>query len=249
MHTDNTSDRIKSDGSGRNDWFARVRRGFGILTELIFPKSNTEKLLDILGPEKVADMIPHVEIAEDDLVPSARDAHAVWPYRHPLAESIIHLVKSGGDRAAAECSGVAAWRYIEQHLLVKIKSDEIILVPIPLSPRRRRQRGYNQSEWIAEAIAKHSDPKKVEAKVVMRTDILKRTAHGTRQALKNRKERQASVEQHIFRAMFQRNECIATEFIIIDDVITTGSTLAAAREALVAAGVMKEHIHILAVAH
>ncbi len=259
MHTNSASDRIKSSGGNRSDWFARVRSGFGMLTELIFPKSDTEKLLDILGPEKVADMIPHAEIAEDDLVLAARDAHAVWPYRHPLAESIIHLLKSGGSRVAAECAGIAAWRYIEQRLFEKMRNHEIILIPIPLSPRRRRERGYNQSEWIAEAIARYAhvkrnrNDKKKEVKIDVRTDILERITHTTRQALKNKAERQQAISKHIFRAVIPPSSPSLSSstpiYIIIDDVITTGSTLASAREALVVARVAAEDVLILALGH
>lgn len=222
------------------------------IVELIFPKSDAERLLEVLGPEKVADMIPQADISpERDLVPAARDAHAVWPYRHPLAESIIHLVKSSGSRAAAECAGIAAWRYIKERILSEMdkKHDAtnltIILVPIPLSPRRRRERGYNQSEWIAEAIVRYGI---LKTKIEVRSDILRRTSHAGRQALKNRDERRASVEQNIFEAKLKKDDSFtAATYIIIDDVITTGSTLAAARRALVIAGAKK--IICLAVGH
>jgi ComF family protein len=101
------------------------------------------------------------------------------------------------------------------------------LIPIPLHPDRFRERGYNQSALIAEKIAKISQKP-------LLSDCLYRIRNTQRQSeMKNRSERIANVEG-AFR-------CIASDRIIqrnigvVDDVLTSGSTLYAAIQAIYAA--------------
>ena len=90
------------------------------------------------------------------------------------------------------------------------------VVPVPLHPKKQKQRGYNQSQWIACGISE-SLQKPVSL------DNLKRNLHTSTQTRKNRYERWENVE-NIFEVT-RPEEFKGKHILLIDDVVTTGSTL------------------------
>ena len=92
------------------------------------------------------------------------------------------------------------------------------IVPVPLSPQRQRQRGYNQSEHIALGIAE-------QLRVPVRTDWIERTVDNPSQTTLAPSERHANVEG-IF-ALRDVEAITARRVLIVDDVITLGATLTA----------------------
>lgn len=93
-----------------------------------------------------------------------------------------------------------------------------LIIPVPLHPSKKRQRGYNQSDLIAMGISDASG-------IPVGTDILKRTTVTGTQTRKSRYDRWTNVND-IFRVTCpQRLE--GKHVLIVDDVITTGSTIEA----------------------
>ena len=93
-----------------------------------------------------------------------------------------------------------------------------LIVPVPLHPRKQKTRGYNQSEWIARGIASTMD-------LPVITNNLIRKVHTSTQTHKSRFERWQNVEK-IFG--IEKPEIFTGKHILlIDDVVTTGSTLEA----------------------
>ena len=91
-----------------------------------------------------------------------------------------------------------------------------IIVPVPLHPKKQKIRGYNQSEWIAKGI---SDTLKKPVSL----NNLRRNLHTSTQTRKNRYERWENVE-NIFEVN-RPEEFAGKHILLIDDVVTTGSTL------------------------
>lgn len=112
-----------------------------------------------------------------------------------------------------------------------------VIVPVPLSRRRLRHRGYNQSLQIARGVSSVTGIRVDES-------LLKRIVDNPTQTLRTRAERLANVEG-IFRAV-GGVRVRGLHILLIDDVVTTGATLTACADALVAAGA--ERISILALA-
>ncbi|HEY9444623.1 MAG TPA: phosphoribosyltransferase family protein, partial [Gemmatimonadales bacterium] len=103
-------------------------------------------------------------------------------------------------------------------------TGRVCLIPIPLGARRLAERGYNQSERLAAALAQRVDG-------VVRADLLRRTRDTRTQTALTPEAREANVAG-AFEAIGRPPACV----VLVDDVFTTGATLSAAATALRAAG-------------
>ena len=111
-----------------------------------------------------------------------------------------------------------------------------LIIPIPLHPRRRRQRGYNQSELLARPLAQ-------AVGVAYSATALQRTRHTPPQVGLGPRARAANVRGAFTAAP---DEAHGRAVILIDDVLTTGATMIAAAEALLAAGAASVSAYCLA---
>jgi predicted amidophosphoribosyltransferase len=100
----------------------------------------------------------------------------------------------------------------------------VFLIPVPLGTRRLRQRGYNQSERIAAALGDHLG-------LAVRTDLLRRARETPTQTALTPEARHANVA-----GAFHADSVAGLALVLVDDVFTTGATLASAGAALSTAG-------------
>lgn len=101
-----------------------------------------------------------------------------------------------------------------------LKSYDII-IPVPIHKKRKRQRGYNQSELIVRNLANCIKEKNVNIQVV--TDVLIKTKNNIPQNKLNKEQRTKNI-QNVYE--IQNQEKIFNKNIIIfDDIYTTGSTV------------------------
>jgi len=98
------------------------------------------------------------------------------------------------------------------------------IVPVPMSRKKERRRGYNQAELLARALAKRID--------VRCEMLLTKTSESPTQSLLSRAERAENV-RHAFRASKKTN---GKSLLLIDDICTTGETLRACANELLRAG-------------
>ena len=98
--------------------------------------------------------------------------------------------------------------------------------PVPLHPRRERSRGFNQSELIARELS-------VLTGIPMDTTALRRTRNTPPQvSMDSADDRQSNIED----AFECTTDVPGRRYMLIDDVITTGSTMSACADALKDAG-------------
>lgn len=91
------------------------------------------------------------------------------------------------------------------------------ITSVPIHPKRLRERGFNQAQVIAQTLAALLN--------LPYQDLLIRTVHGSHQAsIRSKDERLTHVSGH-FRLNPRSTTPIASSVLIIDDVLTTGSTL------------------------
>lgn len=100
------------------------------------------------------------------------------------------------------------------------------LIPVPLSPMRHRERGYNQATWLARALS----PSKTQIRWLSRSgDLAAQHTLGRHDRLRGVQDVFTATEAW---ARNRRPDAI----VLIDDVMTTGATLAGAARALLDAG-------------
>ena len=109
-----------------------------------------------------------------------------------------------------------------------------VLVPIPLHPRRLRQRGYDQARLLADGAAK-----RFRLPVV---PLLRRVRETGQQVGRDRTSRERSVRG----AFATTGEVLGARICLIDDVLTTGATASAAADALLIAGAARVEVRTLA---
>lgn len=93
-----------------------------------------------------------------------------------------------------------------------------VIIPVPLHPKRQRTRGYNQSHQLALGISKTLN-------IPINHKTVKRVAYNVSQTKQTRFTRWDNVEK-IFN-IEKRHQLHGKHLLIVDDVITTGSTLEA----------------------
>lgn len=99
--------------------------------------------------------------------------------------------------------------------------DEIgsyVLLPVPLHKLKEKERGYNQSEFIARGISKVLN-------IDVNVDLVKRTKYTQSQTKLNQTERELNVMDAFTLTNPQKSSHDVKNVIIIDDVITTGATI------------------------
>lgn len=130
----------------------------------------------------------------------------------------------------------AALEYIDSDLF----DDIDLLVPIPLHPRRFRQRGFNQAEWICRGLSEvlHIP---IDTEHLVR---VKNNAHQSRLLL----EKRGKNVENIF-AIRYPEEWKGKHILLVDDVITSGSTMYACMKCILPIRACKVSVFSLGWAH
>ncbi len=135
-------------------------------------------------------------------------------------QHVIHKMKFHEQpRIAYDLAREAAYDFMQADFF----EDIDLIIPIPLHPKRLRERGYNQSEWIARALSETTG-------IPVDTTHVSRIRNNPQQALQKAKDRAINVEG-VF-AVNHPEELYRKHILIVDDLITTGSTVRACIKAL-----------------
>jgi ComF family protein len=156
-------------------------------------------------------------------------------YEGKLRDGILKMKHSRGE-TLAELIG-EEWGARDEQLLRSLGAG--IVVPVPLHWRRRWARGYNQSEAVARAVAERLG-------LPCRASCLRRVRHTPLQTAQSAAARLENV-RGAFRA--RGAELAGQTVLLVDDVMTTGSTASEAARALRQAGAARVVVAVLARSH
>lgn len=154
------------------------------------------------------------------LVPVVRASGFLFYVRDSGWRRMIHGFKYRGAWSAARAMG--EW-YGERLAESGLYGGVDAVVPLPLHPLKHLWRGYNQSEYLAEGIAAA-----LGAELDRRS--VRRSRYTAAQALKSRHERAGNVEGAF--AVRRPERLAGKHVLLVDDVMTTGSTLTACAQAI-----------------
>jgi competence protein ComFC len=168
----------------------------------------------------------------------------VYDYRHPPVKKALWALKYKGKKVLAEVFAQAVYEKITEELsdlYVLENFTSPLLIPIPLSAKRKRERGFNQSEVLCREILKeHHMRTSTDQSLILELGekILIKPAETEHQArIRERKSRLRNIAGS-FTAINQ-SRLKGRNVILIDDILTTGATLTEARKVLKLAGARK----------
>jgi len=174
-----------------------------------------------LCPEAEQQLATVTLLRDPVTIPGIDQVFCLGSYDEEILASIVKRLKYSGWYGLQE--------YLPQVLqpLKEFCPADAVLIPLPLHPRRKRERGFNQAEVIAKALTKVTG--------LPVSNVLIRKRFTKQQAKLSEEERTRNVQD-----AFQLNPktpSLPKIGVLIDDVITTGSTLGAAARVLREAGV------------
>lgn len=211
----------------------RIREVFRFIADFLYPASCLLCGVSIPGEEllcpgcrtitekrALAYPSPERHIADVD------DICVLLPYDSEC-RTLVHALKYHGRPSA----GLFFGELIGEKLLSKLRtSDDIRIVPVPLHPAKMRSRGYNQSERIARGIAS------VTGLTIDEESIQRMRVTPTQTALDS--EARAANVSGAFR-FHGKAPLTGITVLLVDDVLTTGSTVMECAKALKEGGAEK----------
>ncbi len=150
---------------------------------------------------------------------------SLWLHKHPVSTSIYQFKYHNQRRYGIHF----AEELVRIYGRTVIRWNPDVIIPIPLHPKRRRKRGYNQAEIVAE---------KIGAELGIRVDssILIRKVNTDPQKKLNHTERKENLKQAFaIRRPLEKGMVI----LVVDDIYTTGNTIDAAAKVLKDGGAEK----------
>ncbi len=181
--------------------------------------------------------------------PDIADTFAVWSYQDTSVRRAILDLKYRGAKRLASVFATAMYDKLLEELSerevfynpLSSAQEKILLLPVPLSKKRERERGFNQSGIIASALAS-LDP----ATFVLSKDALVKSRETPHQS--SFKDRETRLKNLAGSFQVSNPEAVRGKVVIIvDDVTTTGATIAECRKVLLEAGARR--VYGAAVAH
>ncbi len=143
--------------------------------------------------------------------------HTAAAYYHFIkggrVQQLIHNLKYNNKPEVGYITGLNYGNILRESVLYR---DIDLIIPVPLHPKRQRQRGYNQSDSFAKGLSESMD-------VPFYKNVLIRSEATDTQTKKSRLERLENMD-----GAFQlkgHEKIQGKNILIVDDVLTTGATL------------------------
>ncbi len=135
-------------------------------------------------------------------------------------QKLLHQLKYNGNKKIAIYLGELFGQELNR---VATYNDIDLIIPVPLHPRKRKKRGFNQSELIAIGIG-------TTMGITYSSHYLIRTEFTSTQTNKTRYLRWKNVNGKF--SILRTDELVGKHVLLVDDVLTTGATIEACAQEL-----------------
>ncbi|MEM7328197.1 MAG: ComF family protein [Pseudomonadota bacterium] len=181
-----------------------------------------------------------VDLGEDSLCgacaghpPKWDQARAALAYDDVSRQAILELKHAGRRDGLGAMSN---WMALAGR---DILPDTDWLVPVPLHYQRLASRGFNQAAWLVQGISRRTG-------TLAMVDALSRKRNTPSQGGLTARQRQRNVAGAFEVRKSRQNRIKGSTVTLVDDVLTTGSTLAACTKALKKSGATRVNVLVLA---
>ncbi len=236
---------------GKNRLFDFILRPADDLLNLFFPEACVTCGTSLLNQEKVICTICRFKLPKTNFhkwegnpmekhfwgrVNFERAIAYLYFGKETRVQELLHNLKYKGRDDVGT--------YIGELYGSDLKRDSVVstvdfIIPVPLHPSRERFRGYNQAYMIGKGISDATG-------IPVRKDFLFRGAASTTQTKKTRFERWKNVEEIFYTE--KKEQLNGKHLLLVDDVMTTGSTIEACSRALLNGTKVKLSVATIAVA-
>jgi len=173
------------------------------------------------------------------------DITALFAYKNTIVKKAIRTLKYRGAKSVAKTFAGPLYEELLAGLGedgVTKNTERVMLVPVPLSSKKLRERGFNQAERLVREMAGLGGGVVVEP----RMDVVRKIKDTPSQtSFRNKKSRLNNVKGCF--VVVKPRDVRGRHVIIVDDVCTTGATVREIQKVLKAAGAKR--IEALVVAH
>jgi competence protein ComFC len=200
---------------------------------------NIQNLIDfvldsILPPRKDFDIVKKLNPEKIEALPRSEKVlgeewiHPLFKYKDKRVKAIIWELKYNENTTPIEYIGKLLYEEIISaisDIFIFDNDAEFVIIPIPITNQRRIDRGYNQTEIITKAIIEND----INHTLLYAPQWLEKIIDTPRQSHSETRYDRVMNLLDSFRA----NKLIDRKYVIlVDDVVTTGSTLKEARKEL-----------------
>lgn len=224
----------------------KIKSFFDFGLDFLFPADETVERIRDIPSSSLANIL---EASEDNI----EGTSTLFKYSDERVKHLVWEIKYHKNEKIAETSAVLMAEQVKKYVEMRHpanepiekwrsgKYDPFLVVSIPQTSRRFRERGFNHTKIIAELVVKH-----LPANFILVDNILKKIRHTPKQSsIENREERFTNIVGAF--AVVESpaptpipvgrwSKIVGKNIILIDDVITTGATIGEARRVLLDAG-------------
>jgi len=206
-------------------------------------KDFIDSILNLILPKDL-EIVEIEGMPETDIIKEVPEANeikdskykALFQYKNKISRKAVWAIKYSKNKEILNKFSNLLYEYILENITDEISFSNFnnpLLIPIPMHKNNLKERGYNQSELIAKEIYKIDERKNFDIELGALIKI-KETPHQSE--LKNKSERLKNLK-----GCFSANSELVKNrnIILIDDVITTGTTMGEASKTLREAGAKK----------
>lgn len=209
--------------------FKTIKKCFDYLLQYILPERRDYYIVKNLDEESIYKLPKPREIHGYDFI------HALFDYRDKKVKAIVWELKYRENTLPLQTIGKMMFDEIISIVSDVILFDanaEFVILPVPMTPEAKVKRGYNQTELITKSTIEN-DTQRI---LLYAPQWLTKIKDTPKQSHSGTKEERINN----LKDSFEADERLESKYVfVIDDVITTGSTLSEIKNTLTKVGVKK----------